>query len=168
MFRCILTKPMEFPSLKSKSILNLLNVLDVLRSLSNIECKISRMSTRLWDASGFQELKPAKNVGSNNAAVIEKLISEAEGQNFPKVAEFETQVISYKSKESLSKPDGIKEPEKIYTQVTNYSRDPKVKAWVLKEAAGICESCGSDAPFTTAEGEPFLEVHHLRRLADGV
>ncbi|MGO3058011.1 HNH endonuclease [Halomonas sp. AOP43-A1-21] len=112
-------------------------------------------------------LKPAKNVGSNNAAVIEKLISEAEGQNFPKVAEFETQVISYKSKESLSKPDGIKEPEKIYTQVTNYSRDPKVKAWVLKEAAGICESCGSDAPFTTAEGEPFLEVHHLRRLADG-
>lgn len=112
-------------------------------------------------------LKPAKNVGSNNAAIIERLIFEVEGQSLPKVAEFETQVISYKSKVYLPKPDGIKEPEKTYSQVTNFNRDPKVKAWVLKEAAGKCECCGSDAPFTTAEGEPFLEVHHLRRLADG-
>lgn len=112
-------------------------------------------------------LKPAKNVGSNNAAVIERLISEIEGQSLPKVAEFETQVILYKSKERLPKPDGIKEPGKTHSQVTDFDRDPKVKAWVLKEAAGKCECCGSDAPFTTAEGGPFLEVHHLRRLADG-
>ena len=112
-------------------------------------------------------LKPAKNVGSNNAAIIERLISDVEGQYFPRVAEFETQVISYKSKASLRKPDGIKEPEKTYSHVTNFNRDPKVKAWILKEAVGKCECCDSDAPFTTAEGEPFLEVHHLRRLADG-
>lgn len=112
-------------------------------------------------------LKPAKNVGSNNAALIEGFISEIEGQNLPKVAEFETQVITYKSKKNLPKPDGIKEPEKTYSQVTNYNRDPKVKAWVLKEAGGKCECCSCDAPFTTPEGEPFLEVHHLRHLADG-
>lgn len=112
-------------------------------------------------------LKPAKNVGANNAAVIERLISEIEGQSLPKVAEFETKVITYKLKRDLPKPVGIKEPEKSYSQVTNFNRDPKVKAWVLREAAGKCECCGSDAPFTTAEGEPFLEIHHLRRLADG-
>ncbi|WP_405127976.1 HNH endonuclease [Pseudoalteromonas sp. PB2-1] len=112
-------------------------------------------------------LKPAKNVGSKNAAVIERLISEVEGQSFPKIAEFETQVITYKSKINLPKPTGSKNPEKTYTQVTNFNRDPKVKAWVLKEASGKCDCCGSDAPFKTAEGEPFLEVHHLRRLADG-
>ncbi|CAG9297933.1 HNH endonuclease [Celerinatantimonas diazotrophica] len=112
-------------------------------------------------------LKPAKNVGSNNAAVIERLVSEVEGQSLPKVAEFETQVISYKSKANLSKPRGIKEPDKAYSQVTHFKRDPKVKAWVLKEASGKCECCSSNAPFTTAEGEPFLEIHHLRRLADG-
>lgn len=112
-------------------------------------------------------LKPAKNVGPKNAAVIERLISETEGQILPKVAEFETQVICHKYKANLPKPDGIKEPEKTYTQVTNFNRDPKVKAWVLKEASGKCECCGSDAPFKTAEGEPFLEVHHLRRLVDG-
>ncbi|WP_257283361.1 HNH endonuclease signature motif containing protein [Endozoicomonas sp. SESOKO1] len=48
-----------------------------------------------------------------------------------------------------------------------YQRDPRVKAWVLKEAAGRCESCDNNAPFLTAEGEPFLEVHHLKHLADG-
>ena len=112
-------------------------------------------------------LKPAKNVGSKTAAIIERLISEAEDQVLPPAAEFESQVISYKSKKTLPKPSGIKKPEKTYSNVTNYVRDPKVKAWVLKEANGRCESCEADAPFTTAEGEPFLEVHHLRRLADG-
>lgn len=112
-------------------------------------------------------LKPAKNVGSNTAAVIEKLISEAEGHVLVPVAEFESQVISYMAKKNLSKPSGIKEPEKTYSSVTSYTRDPKVKAWVLKEAGGSCECCDSKAPFTTESGEPFLEVHHLRRLADG-
>jgi 5-methylcytosine-specific restriction protein A len=130
--------------------------------MQNISYVYSLMG-RTW-VSG---LKPAKNVGANNAAVIERLISEFEGQSLPTVAEFETQVISYKSKANLSKPSGIKEPEKTYTHVTSFHRDPKVKAWVLKEASGKCECCGSHAPFITAEGEPFLEVHHLRRLADG-
>ena len=47
-------------------------------------------------------------------------------------AEFESQVSSFKSKKTLPKPGGIKEPEKTYSNVTNYVRDPKVRAWVLK------------------------------------
>ncbi|MGK5511732.1 HNH endonuclease [Brevibacillus formosus] len=31
----------------------------------------------------------------------------------------------------------------------------------------MCEACGSEAPFKTAKGGPFLEVHHRRRLSDG-
>ncbi|MDW6005011.1 HNH endonuclease [Vibrio mangrovi] len=112
-------------------------------------------------------LKPAKNVGSSNAAIIERLISEVEGQQSLKIAEFETQVLSYKAKNILEKPQGIKEPEKMYSSVTTYVRDPKVKAWILKHANGYCECCDNKASFITAEGEPFLEVHHLRRLADG-
>jgi 5-methylcytosine-specific restriction protein A len=111
-------------------------------------------------------LKPAKNVGANNASIIERLISEVEGQELPKIAEFETLVQRYKAKKVLEKPQGITEPKKTYSSVTSYVRDPKVKAWVLKEANGFCECCGKRAPFTSAVGEPFLEVHHLRRLAD--
>lgn len=32
---------------------------------------------------------------------------------------------------------------------------------------GICESCDAPAPFRRSNGEPYLEPHHTRRLADG-
>lgn len=112
-------------------------------------------------------LKPAKNVGAGNAAILEKMICEVDEVELPQVAQFESEVLKYKAKKKLPKPAGIKEPSKSYSSVTNYTRDPKVKAWVLKESNGQCESCNSDAPFITSEGFPFLEVHHLKRLCDG-
>lgn len=112
-------------------------------------------------------LKPAKNVGANTAEVIERLIFDVEGQSLSSVAAFESQVATYKAKRTLDKPEGFAKPERTSSTVTSYQRDPKVKAWVLRQANGVCECCGSDAPFITAAGEPYLEVHHLRRLADG-
>lgn len=113
-------------------------------------------------------LKPAKNVGSKVVEIIKKIIFEIEKDNTtPPTVSIEYQIISYKSKKTLSKPVGIKDPEKTYSTIANYIRDPKIKAWVLKEANGRCECCENDAPFITTESEPFLEVHHLRCLADG-
>ncbi|WP_394197849.1 HNH endonuclease [Litoreibacter albidus] len=40
-------------------------------------------------------------------------------------------------------------------------------AAVLNFANGKCEKCGSEAPFVRADGTPFLEVHHVRFLAEG-
>jgi 5-methylcytosine-specific restriction protein A len=48
-----------------------------------------------------------------------------------------------------------------------FRRNPDVIAEVLLRAAGICESCREPAPFVRADGRPYLEVHHLIRLADG-
>ncbi|WP_082342862.1 HNH endonuclease [Vulgatibacter incomptus] len=45
-------------------------------------------------------------------------------------------------------------------------RSPQVLAWVLREAAGRCECCGNPTPFKRADGDPNLEVHHLRWLAN--
>lgn len=47
-----------------------------------------------------------------------------------------------------------------------YERSAKVRVYALRRADGICEACGGEAPFETATGRPFLEVHHIRRLAD--
>jgi 5-methylcytosine-specific restriction protein A len=47
------------------------------------------------------------------------------------------------------------------------ARDLQVKAWVLDRAAGACEACSEPAPFVGTNGFPFLEVHHMRHLADG-
>ncbi len=45
-------------------------------------------------------------------------------------------------------------------------RSDAIKLYVLKRSKGICEGCGSKAPFKTKRG-PYLECHHLHRLADG-
>lgn len=130
--------------------------------MQNISYVMSLMG-RKW----VKGLKPAKNVGSNHIELIERLISKVEGKNYIGQATFEGQVLELKKKKTLPKPLGEPTPQVITSQVTKYQRDPKVKAWVLKEANGHCESCDSEAPFLTPEGEPFLEVHHLRHLADG-
>jgi len=51
-------------------------------------------------------------------------------------------------------------------QAVRYRSDA-IRVYVLKRAEGICEGCGGEAPFTTTEGRPYLEPHHIRRLSDG-
>ncbi|PWW40310.1 HNH endonuclease [Idiomarina loihiensis] len=51
---------------------------------------------------------------------------------------------------------------------TVFVRNPDVVAEALLRADGLCESCGSKAPFLRkSDGSPYLEVHHIKRLADG-
>lgn len=59
-------------------------------------------------------------------------------------------------------------PIPYFTKVKLYQRNPDVIAEVLIRSKGICEKCGKDAPFKRAsDGTPYLEVHHIKRLADG-
>lgn len=48
-----------------------------------------------------------------------------------------------------------------------FVRSRIVRDYALARANGACECCGKAAPFTTVLGQPFLEVHHIRRLTDG-
>jgi len=47
-----------------------------------------------------------------------------------------------------------------------FNRSKDVKNYVLQRANGICESCEQPAPFYRENGEPYLEPHHTKRLAD--
>lgn len=58
-----------------------------------------------------------------------------------------------------------KEPKTTETVV--YYRDPYLKQMVKRIAEGKCQFCGSDAPFVDKQGQPYLEAHHVKRLADG-
>jgi hypothetical protein len=59
-------------------------------------------------------------------------------------------------------------PQQVQTTTTTFLRNPYVAAEVLHRAAGICEGCKRPAPFKRAsDGTPYLEVHHIKRLADG-
>lgn len=111
-------------------------------------------------------LKPAKNVGAKVAAQIEQLLAEAEGRQVVPLVAFEIAVRENVVKKQLPVPPGSSSPSQISSSSTQYVRDPTVKAWVLKQAGGICECCNQLAPFNGSDGMPYLEVHHVRKLAD--
>lgn len=110
-------------------------------------------------------LKPAKNVGKKVATQIEALVLELSQSAQPPVVSFEMEVRENLENKNLSEPTGSKQPETTISLVVQYKRDPLVKAWVLKQADGVCECCGKDAPFKTPDGQSFLEVHHVHELS---
>lgn len=50
---------------------------------------------------------------------------------------------------------------------TQFERDPYVSRMTKRRANGICELCTQPAPFNDANGEPYLETHHVDWLARG-
>ena len=139
------------------------------RSIKAYEYRMQNISY-VYSVLGRQWIKglrPAKNVGSNILPVIEELILKNEDIESTPMVEFEEQVSKLRKDKSLSKPDGRSTPSKQTKETTFYDRDPKVVAWVLKNSDGNCESCDNPAPFVKPGGDFYLEVHHLRRLADG-
>jgi hypothetical protein len=112
-------------------------------------------------------LKPAAHVGTNVATKLERIINELDGAaDTPRVA-FEIGVREQVKRAPAGFPAGQAHPERISTTVSTFMRDPEVKAWVLRRASGTCECCDKPAPFELPDGSPYLEVHHLQKLADG-
>lgn len=64
-------------------------------------------------------------------------------------------------------PAGNNNPDRSTKAQSTFERDPKVVAWILLNSKGECERCGEAAPFAKDDGMPFLEVHHVRPLAEG-
>lgn len=112
-------------------------------------------------------LKPASHVGVNVLQMLEELIHHHE-DNFasPQIV-FEAQVSKLRRVVALEVPRGQDSPAKRSRETTVFSRDPSVVAWVLKNSNGFCEICRKPAPFIKTDGDFYLEVHHLRGLADG-
>jgi 5-methylcytosine-specific restriction protein A len=59
-------------------------------------------------------------------------------------------------------------PDRIPVVILSFLRNPDVVAEVRLRAKGKCEGCKKDAPFLRRkDGKPYLEVHHVKQLADG-
>lgn len=111
-------------------------------------------------------LKPAKNVGLRVAREIERLLALVEERAVDPKVEFEFTVNKAREHQPQTPPQGNRRPASRPSQTTQLERDPKVVAWVLENAKGVCECCDKPAPFSSVNG-PFLEVHHVWSLAQG-
>lgn len=111
-------------------------------------------------------LTPATNVGAKMFPRLKQFIDELDPIGELTEQQFEAQVSTLLKNGVKKKPKGNDNPPKQTTQTTSIVRDPEVKAYVLQEANGECECCGRLAPFVQENGLPFLEVHHLKHLAE--
>ena len=95
--------------------------------MQNISYVLSIMG-REW----LQGLKPAKNVGAAVGAQIESCINEIEGRAEPAVVPFELRTREELKTKGDKQPSGNLSPKASTASITQYQRDPSVKAWVLK------------------------------------
>ncbi|UVE19406.1 HNH endonuclease [Pseudomonas sp. LS44] len=102
------------------------------------------------------------STGSFNSAQLLKQLQEPTADN----AELEVRATAL-IRSMLEVPPGRAKPASTTATSTVYARDPAVKAWVLQRADGCCELCDCSAPFLREDGLPYLEVHHVKPLAEG-
>lgn len=82
-------------------------------------------------------------------------------------SEVSNKVDALRKRTRMDKPNGQEHPNQVERTAYQYERDPMVVRYVLDCADGQCELCGNDAPFTNKEEQPYLEVHHVKPLAEG-
>ena len=87
--------------------------------------------------------------------------------------EFQDQVYVSIQKDKATRYRNLKKiesdtPEQVEVISFAFRRNPDVVATVLERADGFCEDCKKKAPFLRSkDSTPYLEVHHIIRLADG-
>lgn len=119
---------------------------------------------------GLETEKPATSVSAEVASKVaarNSLEAEAPQTTVPET-EVVTKIIVPQPLDPMlvPKPQGSLIPESAAVAVNQYKRDFSVRLWVLQNARGICECCNRNAPFISAEGLPYLEVHHVRPLGE--
>lgn len=150
-----------------------------LRSSGSYEFRMANISSVLSELGlpVLQGYAPRGNVGASITARLVEMINEIwerEGTLERPTADpemLETRILSARQKiksGSLSSPP-VRTEAAVRAEATGrrFVRDPNIIAWVAVTAGGVCESCGLDAPFTRDDGQPYLEVHHVRPLAEG-
>ena len=127
-------------------------------------------------------LLPAPNIGSNTQPILERLVRESGFLDVDSTIQARTTLPLTveesdekadelrknwsKSGKRVLPPNGFLKAEVYKAETTQRKRCTEVKAWVLYNSQGTCESCGEDAPFMKEGDIPYLEVHHVVHLAD--
>ena len=142
------------------------------RTKGSVEFRMQNISTVLVELgrARIEGYKPAKNVGANVARSIREALnapSTLTPEDFAPTADeatLEQRAAKLERQPLKDEPKGIERPEQTQSSGKSYVRDPEVRSWVRQQAEGKCEGCGEPAPFEK-DGRPFLEVHHVKHLA---
>lgn len=128
-------------------------------------CSMDTESLRAWIRS---------KGGSDFTTVCSKCHPTVLGStvNLTSPEDFESQVSKARSEPAAKRRARLaladRRPGFSVVSTILFQRNPDVVAEVLERAGGVCEACRGRAPFKRrSDDSPYLEVHHLVRLADG-
>lgn len=153
------------------------------RTVKSPELRMQNIASVLWDEGRIPPVKgflPKSHVGSEVQARLSRILAD-EGlfdldlydlsvvAPTADVDELDRRVEDLREFPPPSTPPpGQERPTAVNVgATTRFKRDPQVVLYVLERAAGRCELCTDPAPFVTARGRPYLEIHHVRQLARG-
>lgn len=145
------------------------------RSKASIEYRMQNISATLDEfcLPRIEGYAPAKNIGTGVKDRIGSLLA-TKGvvllEDYSPTSDegaLNTRFAELSKRKLTGTPRGNAHPPQSSNSTHVFVRDPLVKAWVLQFANGCCDGCSQNAPFTTPDGMPFLEVHHVHPLAEG-
>ncbi len=142
------------------------------RSASSVEYRMQNISAvfeqlKLRRINGYM---PAKNIGAGVSERIRKVLETKvipDADDYKPTSDEETlnrRAAKIQKQRPKAEPIGVSNPQQTSSTGTSFVRDPAVRAWVRDAANGSCEGCGEAAPFEK-DGLPYLEVHHVKHLA---
>lgn len=114
--------------------------------------------------------------GADRQAIVFELASESleaaenpksGNQQEPQKAPRLPKSLSLEELRQLAKDGEFANVKSLSIRTRQHYRSVAVKRYALARAGGTCECCRAPAPFMTKRNEPYLEVHHLFRVADG-
>ncbi|MFL5343528.1 MAG: HNH endonuclease [Hyalangium sp.] len=143
------------------------------RSRSSVEKKFQNISAVMkrhgirW-VTGYA---PLPNVLKSLERHVERRLGQTLKADMAPTAdreELERRTSRLRARGPVSRPLGTVDPLRVaVARQLTFIRDPLVHAYVLQAARGRCELCERRAPFKKADGQPYLEVHHVRTLVLG-
>lgn len=121
-------------------------------------------------SDGYELIRPDKGPRKGLQTIRVKLVPVCDGikDNQDLNSESKTQeTIEEIRSNILLKQNAVKKNNTTENYLARaYERDAEIKKYTLLRAGGECEHCKRKAPFRKKNGAPYLEVHHILRLAD--
>ena len=123
-----------------------------------------------FDCVGWEYGRGPDTAGRDRRVIIFHLLPEEEAGS----SESEDRLVGDSSQSTLEELRraalaAVHPPAKRPTREARrlyHERSAVVRTYVLARANGVCEACRRPAPFRRADGTPYLEPHHTRRVAD--
>jgi 5-methylcytosine-specific restriction protein A len=107
--------------------------------------------------------------GSSRSAIIFELapLSALSDVNLAPVLDAPNSIEEFNRLRKRAMAAASPSPKSKSVPMDVFTRSRIIRDYALARAGGSCENCKNQAPFKTASGQSFLEVHHIRRLTDG-